>query len=163
MSPFLKKLIAILSLCLIFSSGLVASAEAITDSRQEHHTQLLPLSYQLNALNPKELAVFYEELVGLTLLEEKDNYYRLGTPNGGTLLEIFPANLNKTENTTGLYHTAFLLENRVQLGSVIAHLLEQKAQLQGYAHHNVSEAAYFVDPEGNGIELYVDTPRSIWR
>lgn len=156
-------MIILMSLYLTFSSGLVATAQGTPASSQENQTELLPLSYQLNALNPEALAIFYEEQLGLSLLEEKTDYYRLGTPGGKTLLEIFPTDLKRTEPTTGLYHTAFLLDDRVMLGSAMAHLLEQKAPLQGYSHHNVSEAAYLADPEGNGIELYVDTPRSIWR
>src|SRR5690606_4146096 len=33
----------------------------------------------------------------------------------------------------------------------------------GSADHLVSEAFYFTDPEGNGIELYVDRPREQWQ
>jgi catechol 2,3-dioxygenase len=33
----------------------------------------------------------------------------------------------------------------------------------GYADHHVSEALYLSDPEGNGIEIYRDRPRSEWK
>lgn len=33
---------------------------------------------------------------------------------------------------------------------------------QGSADHAVSLAFYFVDPQGNGLELYVDRPESEW-
>jgi len=33
----------------------------------------------------------------------------------------------------------------------------------GFADHAVSEALYLPDPDGNGIELYRDRPRSEWR
>jgi len=33
----------------------------------------------------------------------------------------------------------------------------------GSSDHLVSEAFYFTDPEGNGIELYWDRPRDTWR
>jgi catechol 2,3-dioxygenase len=36
------------------------------------------------------------------------------------------------------------------------------ALFQGSADHRVSEAFYFGDPEGNGVELYIDTPREEW-
>jgi catechol 2,3-dioxygenase len=32
----------------------------------------------------------------------------------------------------------------------------------GAADHRVSESLYFSDPEGNGIEVYADRPRSQW-
>ena len=34
--------------------------------------------------------------------------------------------------------------------------------LQGFADHLVSEAIYLADPDGNGIEVYRDRPRSEW-
>jgi catechol 2,3-dioxygenase len=33
---------------------------------------------------------------------------------------------------------------------------------QGFADHFVSEAAYLADPDGHGLELYRDRPRSDW-
>jgi catechol 2,3-dioxygenase len=32
----------------------------------------------------------------------------------------------------------------------------------GAADHGVSEALYFTDPDGNGLELYRDRPRDEW-
>lgn len=146
------------------SIGAQGGAASDLSERQQQATQLVPQSYQLNAMEPEKLAEFYEEMIGLTLLElEADTYYRLGTPAGETLLEIFPAQFQKTQATTGLYHTAFLFADRALLGSAVAHLLEQKVLLHGFTDHNVSEAAYLADPEGNGIELYSDTSRTTWR
>ncbi len=34
--------------------------------------------------------------------------------------------------------------------------------LQGTADHGVSEAIYVADPDGNGVELYVDRPPEAW-
>ena len=34
--------------------------------------------------------------------------------------------------------------------------------LDGAADHGVSEALYLRDPDGNGVELYWDRPRSEW-
>lgn len=159
----LQRLIAAFFIFGLLFHGLNVSVQAVSSDRQHAATQLVPLSYQLNAVAPQELAAFYEDRVGLTLLEEEGEYYRLGTPAGTTLLEIFPAEFIKTELTSGLYHTAFLMEDRVLLGSAVAHLLEQKVPLQGFSHHTVSEAAYLADPEGNGIELYSDTSMTTWR
>ena len=36
------------------------------------------------------------------------------------------------------------------------------ASFQGASDHTVSNAFYFGDPEGNGVELYVDMPRDTW-
>jgi catechol 2,3-dioxygenase len=34
---------------------------------------------------------------------------------------------------------------------------------QGASDHGVSEALYLADPEGNGIEVYCDKPRTVWQ
>ena len=34
--------------------------------------------------------------------------------------------------------------------------------IDGTADHGVSEAVYLRDPDGNGVELYVDRPKEAW-
>jgi len=63
---------------------------------------------------------------------------------------------------TGLYHTAFLFPDRASLGAVIKRVLDVGLSLDGAADHGVSEAVYLRDPDENGVELYVDRPRSEW-
>ena len=63
---------------------------------------------------------------------------------------------------TGLYHTAFLFPDRASLGAVIKRVLDAGLSLDGAADHGVSEAVYLRDPDENGVELYVDRPRSEW-
>jgi catechol 2,3-dioxygenase len=41
-------------------------------------------------------------------------------------------------------------------------LLEARYPLSGASDHGVSEALYLNDPDGNGVELYVDRPRATW-
>ena len=41
-------------------------------------------------------------------------------------------------------------------------MLDAGVQLTGAADHGVSEAVYFDDPDGNGVELYRDRPRADW-
>ena len=63
---------------------------------------------------------------------------------------------------TGLYHTAILYPNRVELAKALKRLLEARYPLSGASDHGVSEALYLNDPDGNGVELYVDRPRTEW-
>lgn len=133
--------------------------------RQAQETGLTPVGYQLNALDPTSLADFYMDLMGMSLIDsnEDDGYYALGTPDGDILLELFQATSPRRESTTGLYHGAFLYDSEVEFGTVLAHLLENRAPMQGYSHHNYSQAAYLGDTEGNNIEIYLDTAPTIWR
>jgi len=41
--------------------------------------------------------------------------------------------------------------------------MEANYPLDGSADHGVSEAIYLKDPEGNGVELYVDRPKEQWK
>ena len=65
--------------------------------------------------------------------------------------------------SAGLFHTALLFEDRAALARVVARVAALAPHLYtGSADHLVSEAFYLDDPEGNGIELYVDRPRDDW-
>lgn len=63
---------------------------------------------------------------------------------------------------TGLYHTAFLYPDRHALAVALARVLAAGITLDGAADHGVSEAVYFTDPDGNGIELYRDREMAEW-
>ncbi|MFL5618561.1 MAG: VOC family protein [Gemmatimonadaceae bacterium] len=62
----------------------------------------------------------------------------------------------------GLYHFAILVPDRATLGRFLAHLARTGTRI-GASDHLVSEALYLRDPDGLGIEVYVDRPRSEWR
>ncbi|MEE4345600.1 MAG: VOC family protein [Paracoccaceae bacterium] len=63
---------------------------------------------------------------------------------------------------TGLYHVAFLYPDRAALGAALAQVLASGVELDGAADHGVSEAVYFRDPDGNGIEIYRDRAPEDW-
>jgi len=63
---------------------------------------------------------------------------------------------------TGLYHVAFLYPDRATLADALRRVLRAGIALDGAADHGVSEAIYLRDPDGNGVELYVDRPESDW-
>ena len=64
---------------------------------------------------------------------------------------------------TGMYHVAFLYPNRRELAKVLKHIINANYPLDGASDHGVSEAIYLRDPDGNGVELYVDRPKSAWK
>jgi catechol 2,3-dioxygenase len=61
----------------------------------------------------------------------------------------------------GLYHVAYLLPDRAALGRFLRHVVDVGVPL-GAADHAVSEALYLTDPDGLGVEVYRDRPRSEW-
>lgn len=63
----------------------------------------------------------------------------------------------------GLFHTAFLFDTAASLAATVYRAAQDpRSRFAGSSDHLVSEAFYFTDPEGNGIELYVDRPREAW-
>ena len=64
--------------------------------------------------------------------------------------------------TTGLYHLAILYPDRKALAAALRRVLTAGVPLEGASDHGVSEAIYLRDPDGNGVELYVDRPESEW-
>lgn len=63
----------------------------------------------------------------------------------------------------GLFHFAILYPSRKELAKAVKALLDAKYPITGIADHGVSEAVYLSDPDGNGIELYADRPKSSWK
>ena len=64
--------------------------------------------------------------------------------------------------TTGLYHTAILYPDRVQLADALRRVRQAGIEIDGAADHGVSEAIYLRDPDQNGVELYRDRPPGEW-
>jgi len=106
---------------------------------------------------------FYERF-GLTRIEDGAGAVTLGSGGRALLrLQALPAGQQRPRHTAGLYHFAILLPREEELGSFLRRSLEERLPLTGTADHFVSQALYFDDPEGNGIEVYADRPRSEWQ
>jgi catechol 2,3-dioxygenase len=65
-------------------------------------------------------------------------------------------------SSPGLYHVAILLPNRLELARAYERLLRHAIPIRLAEDHGVSEAIYFADPDGNGIEIYRDRDKSEW-
>lgn len=63
---------------------------------------------------------------------------------------------------TGLYHTAFLYPDRAHLADALRRVIAAGVPIEGAADHGVSEAVYFRDPDGNGVEIYRDRAPEDW-
>ncbi|EHT9643347.1 TPA: VOC family protein [Listeria monocytogenes] len=119
----------------------------------------------LNVGHLKEMAGFYQEVIGLKLLEENERMVRLGVSGSDEALLV----LKKIDNAVvpevpriGLFHTAFLLPTRESLADVLLHLAKSGYPIDGAGDHAYSEALYLHDIEGNGIEIYADRPKAEW-
>jgi len=110
------------------------------------------------------LAGYYQNLLGLSVLERTPKLAKLGV-NGVTILEIehMPNAKPDDQRTAGLYHNAFLMPTRADLARWILHIAKNRVPVSGASDHDVSEAIYLDDPEGNGVEVYSDRKAESWR
>lgn len=108
---------------------------------------------------------FYMETLGFAILGQDGGATELGPADGEALLilEGAPEAPDRPRGSTGLFHVAYRVPTRKDLGSMIARIHDSGWPFEGFADHSVSEAAYLSDPEGNGIEVYADRPREAWR
>jgi len=127
-------------------------------------TRLGPVRLQISSL--QQSLEYYGQVLGLRVLTRDDASASLG-PEGDDqplvwLHERQGARPVLPLGTLGLYHFAILLPDRVSLGSFLGHIGPLGLRV-GMADHAVSEALYLSDPDGLGIEVYADRPRSSWQ
>lgn len=109
---------------------------------------------------------FYERTLGLRVVERDAGRAVLAAHDDDTpLVELHEragARPASHRGRLGLYHFAILLPDRAALGRFVRHLADIGVRA-GAGDHLVSEALYLTDPDGLGIEVYADRPRSTWR
>lgn len=117
----------------------------------------------LRARDAARVADFYKAVLGLKELRRTGSTVGLGV-EGRELLEIEGSEALREDSprSAGLFHTAFLLPQRADLARWARHASDSRLPIDGASDHLVSEAIYLNDPEGNGIEIYVDRDRSAW-
>jgi catechol 2,3-dioxygenase len=109
---------------------------------------------------------FYERAVGLTAREDGPDSVELADRDGRVLIRLDSSAAAGSEPVaqphTGLFHNAFRYPDRAALGAAVARAIEIAPVVEGASDHGVSDAVYFRDPEGNGVELYRDRPYEEW-
>lgn len=110
------------------------------------------------------MIAFYRDGVGLDLLAQDADSAILGRPGRPSLvLQFAPELKHAGEHEAGLYHTAFLFAEKADLAAAVYSVAQKHpSSFTGSSDHFVSNAFYFDDPEGNGVELYWDTERQFW-
>ena len=105
---------------------------------------------------------FYQDVLGFQVHRRVGDTAYLGAGQEDILLLTERHGAAHPGFATGLYHFAVLVPSRLDLARSLKRLAEMEYPLQGFADHLVSEAIYLADPDGNGIEIYRDRPRSDW-
>ncbi|UJP09851.1 VOC family protein [Microbacterium sp. KUDC0406] len=107
---------------------------------------------------------YYRDVVTLQVLAAERDAVTLGRAGNPIVVLRHEAGLrHAASGSAGLYHTAILFESQAALAAAV-HSVARNAPgtFTGSADHLVSQAFYFTDPEGNGIELYWDRARTEW-
>lgn len=117
---------------------------------------------KINVSDLERSLEFYKNTIGFKILEQDANSARLTTDDKTSILSLYqPSHPVPKGRTSGLYHFAILLPERSDLAAVTIHLAHKQIRL-GSADHDVSEALYLSDPDGNGIEIYIDRHPGKW-
>src|SRR5215207_1970630 len=112
---------------------------------------------------------YYTQAIGLAVLERNGADATLGIAATGQPLLLLHEQPGAApwprggRSYTGLYHFAILLPTRADLGRWLRNWFALGLPVPGQGDHNVSEALYLEDPDGHGIEVYRDRPRSEWQ
>jgi len=107
---------------------------------------------------------YYRDVVTLEVLDAAGDAVALGRAGRPiVILRHEPALRHATPGSAGLFHTAILFESQTALAAALYSVARHApGTFTGSADHLVSQAFYFTDPEGNGIELYWDRDRTTW-
>ena len=86
----------------------------------------------------------------------------LGAGGEDLLVLVEDPGARRAGRHAGLYHFALLHSSRLELARAAKRLIATRTPVSGASDHNISEAIYLPDPDGNGIELAADRPRETW-
>ncbi|HEY9570074.1 MAG TPA: VOC family protein [Metalysinibacillus sp.] len=109
------------------------------------------------------MTIFYEKTLGFKAILRNDYEVELSADGIHPLvtLQQLTTATEREQRTAGLYHIAFLLPHRSDLAHILQHF-DRIGMRLGASDHDVSEALYLNDIEGNGIEIYTDRDPKTW-
>jgi len=119
----------------------------------------------LKVRNRARAETFYHDVLGLPIAtrNERMTFFTLGNHHDFAVLEMGESAAAPDPAGVGLYHVAFNVgEGLDDLRAMKRRLEEHGITVDRQVDHTVSASLYLTDPDGNGIELYVDTSE-VWR
>ena len=111
----------------------------------------------LNVANLENQLTFYQQVLGFKLHWREGNQAGLGAGGPDLLNLVEQPDFKRYRRVTGLYHFAVLFPDRRELARAMARLFVLKYP-NSPTDHIMTKTTYLDDPEGNGIELYTESP-----
>lgn len=112
--------------------------------------------------------VFYRDLLGFKEIGRIFDGKAAALTSGRThhellLIEVGAAPSALPGWRLGLYHIRIKIGDSLdELRAVKRELEEAGVSIIGMSDHSMSQSLYMADPDGNGVELYVDVGPTIW-
>lgn len=114
-------------------------------------------SISLTVSNLESQIDFYQQALGFQVRHQEGSRVVLGTNQQDLLELVEDPTASRYRRVTGLYHFALLYPNRRELARAVARLYS--LQVPNYpTDHIMTKTTYLDDLEGNGIELYCESP-----
>ncbi len=126
------------------------------------HPQTKIGTVSLNIRAMQRSLAFYVDKLGFQIHRQIENVAYLGAGEDDLLILNENPSAPRIETQAGLFHFAILVPSRLDLAKSLHRLMSTNTPMQGFSDHLVSEALYLADPDGIGIEIYRDRPRSQW-
>ncbi len=125
------------------------------------HPATRPGLVELAVANLDHQIAFYQGALGFHLHRREGQRAALGAGGEDLLRLVEQPGVKRYPRTTGLYHFALLFPDRRELARAVARLFALK--VRNYpTDHIMTKTTYLDDPEGNGIELYAESPEDGW-
>ncbi len=105
---------------------------------------------------------FYTEVLGLDLMFEMPGMAFLASHRRDhhelALMEVGAGAEPPKGPQVGLAHVAFRLGDEAELVRAYRELKERQVPICFTVHHGITKSVYFLDPDGNQLEVYCDVP-----
>jgi catechol 2,3-dioxygenase len=136
---------------------MTAHTQSSTQTEFSIDPAALPGHVSLTVASLENQISFYQKVLGFKLHWREGNQAGLGAGGPDLLRLTEQSGLKRYRHVTGLYHFAVLFPNRRELARAIARLFALRYP-NSPTDHIMTKTTYLDDSEGNGIELYAESP-----
>ncbi len=121
----------------------------------------------LKVRNQERAEQFYNGVLGIPIAARHTSmpmtFFTLGNHHDLAVLAVGDDAPDAPQNAPGLYHIALKVGDSLEdLREVKEHLERSGVTIDSTIDHTVSQSIYLRDPDGNGVELYVDGS-DVWK